>query len=151
MTAGFLALPHSLLDSNQYIALTRNAQALLVDIASQYKGNNNGDLSAEFSKMKKRGWHSKTSLFKARRELVDAGFLIVTRTRGRLSKLPTCYAITWRAIDATKNTVDVSPTRVAPNNWKKHKSQICTYEPDTGPDMGLIERDKSLHRSRNGT
>ncbi len=123
-TGSFLALPHRLINSPEYFALSRNAQALLVDIGSQYRGLNNGDLSAEWSRMKTRGWRSKTTLHKARKELEDSGFIVVTRRHGRLTKLPTCYAITWQSIDETKNTIEFKPTNVAPNLWKKQKSSV---------------------------
>ncbi len=121
-SGSFLALPHRLINSPEYLALSRNARALLIDIGAQYTGSNNGDLSAEWSKMRVRGWPSKTTLHKFRKELQDSGFIVVTRRYGRLTKLPTCYAITWKSIDETNNTKEIRPTKVPPNLWKKRLS-----------------------------
>ena len=134
VSGSFLALPHRMLNSPEYCALSRNARALLVDIAAQYKGLNNGDLSAEWSSMRRRGWPSKTTLHKARKELVETGFIVVTRRHGRLTKLPTCYAITWQAIDATNNTVEIPPSPRALNLWKKSSVQKLVLKQNSVPE-----------------
>lgn len=125
----FLKLPHVWINSAEYLALSHNAKVLLVDLAAQYNGFNNGDLSAEFSAMKKRGWKSKTPLFNARKELEESGFTVRTKvwTIGRaqrgtnnLSRKPNCYAITWWAIDvADQEMTNYKPGSTALNLWKK--------------------------------
>jgi hypothetical protein len=41
---GFIALPWQVVDSSAYQALTVHARALLIEVARQYSGHNNGAL-----------------------------------------------------------------------------------------------------------
>ena len=86
---------------------------LLVDIASQFNGKNNGDLTAAYSVMRERGWNSTGTLNKARKALLDAGLIQETRSGGR--HRCTLYAVTWRGINECKSKLDVKPT-IAPSN-----------------------------------
>jgi hypothetical protein len=95
-----------------------HARALLVDVAVQYYGNNNGDLSPSWTLMRKRGWKSKDTLCRALAELRHYGFLDMTR-QGHLHKA-SLYAITWRPVDECRGKLDVGcgPTQVASGRWK---------------------------------
>lgn len=96
--APFLSLNHPMLDSEAFCSLSPRAVKMLVDVGRQYNGSNNGDLSATRSQMLPRGWTSNDQRQKAIRELLDKGFLIVTRY-GYRPRVPTLYAITWQSID----------------------------------------------------
>lgn len=64
----------------------------------------------------KRGWKSKATLDKARRELIERGVITLTRQGGR--KWPCLYAITLYWIDECKGKrLEVAPTNAPPNNW----------------------------------
>lgn len=93
----FNAFPHRVLASAKLAELSPQATKLLIDLFSQYRGNNNGDLCAAMTLMKPRGWNSKSSLDNALKELLDTGFVILTRQGGR--NKPNLYAITFYAID----------------------------------------------------
>jgi hypothetical protein len=90
---------------------------LLVDIAAQYNGHNNGDLCAPLSLMKKRAWNSSDQLFKARKELVDRG-LIVTSRQGGLNKC-SLFALTWFQIDECQGKLDIRSTSTPTHDWKQ--------------------------------
>jgi len=98
----FVALPHVVLDCKKYNLLSFSSRALLIDIARQYLGNNNGQLVACDKALKPRGWNSKATIVKARKELVNAGFLCVTR-QGRKPNRATWLALTWHALDWNKD------------------------------------------------
>ena len=49
MDGSFIALPWSVVDSPKYKTLSSTAKALLIDLARQYRGLNNGSLVASFS------------------------------------------------------------------------------------------------------
>ncbi len=115
-TQPFLSLPHNVLDHDSFRTLSPRATKLLIDIAAQYRGCNNGDLCAPLSVMRKRGWKSNDQLFKARKELLDRG-LILTSRQGGLNKC-SLFALTWFQIDDCKGKLDTSSTDVAPHNWK---------------------------------
>jgi hypothetical protein len=86
-TGPFLAVPRHVIDSPQYVALSAYGVKLLFDLYAQFRGNNNGDLSAAWSLMKQRGWHSKGTLSRAVKELLAGGWIIVTRQGGGTSRL----------------------------------------------------------------
>ena len=96
MSGRFVAIPLSVMDSVAYAKLKWTARALLVELAAQFKGHNNGDLSAAYALFKPRGW-TRSTLQTATAELERAGFIVRTRQGG----LHQCnlYALTWRAID----------------------------------------------------
>lgn len=95
---GFLALPYSVLNSPLFLALPPHAVKLLLDVAVQYRGDNNGDLSLAWKLMKPRGWRSEATLHKVKRQLIDAGFLYETR-KGRRPNTCSLFALTWPALD----------------------------------------------------
>jgi hypothetical protein len=98
----FLALPYSVLNSKKFTALSAQAVKLLFDVASQYRGDNNGDLSAAWKLMKPRGWRSEETLHRAKHELIEAAFLFETR-KGYRPNVCSLFALTWRKLDdATK-------------------------------------------------
>ncbi|PLK47211.1 hypothetical protein C0V76_18440 [Uliginosibacterium sp. TH139] len=71
---------------------------LLLELAVQYKGHNNGDLSGAWSLMQRRGFRSKGTLTKAKRELMHTGLIVETRMGKRPNKA-SLYALTWLALD----------------------------------------------------
>ena len=113
-------MPHSILEHENYAQLSNKAVKLLIDLFGQYYGNNNGDFTAAFSVMKKRGWKSKDTLNRARHELLDTGFIQQTRQGGR--HCCSLYAVTWLAIDDCNGKLDVAPTRVGSGSWKKNNA-----------------------------
>ncbi len=96
----FLALPHVVLDSAAFLSLSFSARALLLDIARQYLGDNNGRLLASESALRPRGWNSKDTITRARRELEAAGLIVETRKGARPSKAA-WFAVTWLNLDWT--------------------------------------------------
>ncbi|KJS04336.1 MAG: hypothetical protein VR73_14740 [Gammaproteobacteria bacterium BRH_c0] len=114
---GFLRLHHRLIQHPNFYTLSPRAVKLLIDIAGQYRGLNNGDLSAAYTLMRQRGWTSKDQLSKALAELLERGFLILTRQGGRTR--PSLYAVTWEPVNDCGGKLDVSSTNAPPGNWKK--------------------------------
>lgn len=97
-----------------------------MDLVAQYKGDNNGDLCAAWTLMKKRGWRSRDTLSKARRELLKAEWIIVTRQGGR--HLPTLFALTFFAVDECGGKLDMKPTHTPPSNWRNHEPMSPTLQ-----------------------
>lgn len=112
----FFGLPHAVMASESYRALSAHAVKLLCDLGSQYHGFNNGDLSATWKVMQPLGWKSRDTLERAKKELVRAGMIELTRQGG----LHRCslYALTWRPIDECKGKLDVKSTSVSSGLWK---------------------------------
>ena len=97
---GFVAVPYSVLNSPLFIALSPHSVKLLIDVAAQFRGDNNGDLSLAWKLMKPRGWRSEATLHKAKRELLAGGFLYETR-KGQRPNLCSLFALTWHQLDAS--------------------------------------------------
>jgi hypothetical protein len=116
---GFVALPNAVIRSESWALLSCHAVKLLIDLLAQYKGDNNGDLCMAWSMMSKRGWHSKVTLYKARNELLESGWIIVTRQGGKHA--PSLYGITFYGIDYCHGKLDVSGSLVPSGLWRKNK------------------------------
>lgn len=112
---GFLALPHAVLKSPNYRALSAHAKALLTDLGAQFRGKNNGDLGCAWTVMQPLGWKSRDTLSRAFAELLHYGLIEKTRQGG----LNQCnlFALTWCAIDECKGKLDVPATRTPSGAW----------------------------------
>lgn len=97
----FLGIVRSVFQAPAYIALGPWACKLLLDVGSQFNGSNNGDLSIPWSRMKQCGWNSRTTLWRARDALVEAGLIHITR-RGRRPSVCQLLALTWLPLNITK-------------------------------------------------
>lgn len=97
----FAGIPHAVMDSPDYKELKGSAVKLLVELARQYNGYNNGDLTVALSILKSRGFTSSDTISKARDELVRAGMIVETRQGRFLNPGGRCalYALTWKPMD----------------------------------------------------
>lgn len=120
-SGSFLALPHRLLESEQYARLSAQAVKLLLDVAAQYRGSNNGDLRATWKFMHGRGWRSRDTLLRAKTELLGAGF--IEKTRDGSLRFPALFAITWRSIDECGGKLSIPASHVASSLWRQQPIQ----------------------------
>jgi hypothetical protein len=119
----FLRLPHEMLHSRQFGALSPIACKLLLEIGRQYRGNNNGDLSVAFLSLRSRGWGHPDTIRKARNELEEAGFIETSRPGG--GHICTLVAMTWEAVDDIPDKgVVLMPTTTEKDTWKKKEPRI---------------------------
>lgn len=100
-TEPFVGFVRSVLDSPAFISLSPHAVKLLMELASQYKGDNNGNLTAAWAVVSKRGWRSKSTLVRCKAELIEAGFVYVTR-KGHLPSTCELLALTWFPLDVSQ-------------------------------------------------
>lgn len=98
MAGGFIALPWGVVDCPAYASLSHPARSLLTEIARQYVRDNNGRLLASGAYLAKRGWRSNDVIVRAKRELVEAGF-IHEMVMGHRPNKASWYAITWQRLD----------------------------------------------------
>jgi len=115
--ARFVAMPHAILKSSNYAELRAPAVKLMLDLYVQYNGYNNGDFAMAWSMMRKLGWRSKDTLYRARDELLGYGFITQTRQGGKHKC--SLYAVTWQPIDNCRGKLDCPPTSKALGYWKK--------------------------------
>lgn len=125
-SGSFLALPHAVLESPNYPLLSAHAVKLLCDMGAQFKGKNNGDLSATWSLMNKRGWKSRDTLDRALSELLHFG--LIERTRQGGMHQCSLFALTWRAIDDCKGKLDRPPSRTPSGRWRQPQGPMPKSE-----------------------
>ncbi|MBL8261658.1 MAG: hypothetical protein JNM58_04470 [Xanthomonadaceae bacterium] len=119
--ATHLGIPHYVLRSPEFGALNGWEVKLLVEVAGQYNGYNNGDLSCTWSQLARRGWRSNGTVRKALDSLLVAEWLICTRHGGR--NRCALYAVSWWSIDDCKGKgLEIGPEKSASNRWQKTKS-----------------------------
>lgn len=138
----FVALPHVVLDSADFCALSGSALRVLLGLLRQYRGANNGDLSASFTQAEQWGIGSKTTLANALQELQERGLIIRTR-EGRFLKPGGCcalYAVTWHAIDACNGKIEIEPTAVPPRKFSLERAKNPVQKLDSlRPESGRME------------
>jgi len=104
-TKSFVGIPRYVVDTPAFQSLSGNAVKLLVNVAYQYMGNNNGDLLITHSFLKKHFKYGQT-MYNARDELLEKGFIAIN-VYGGMSyggyKRPTLYALMWESVDDFKN------------------------------------------------
>lgn len=93
-----MALPWSVMDCPAYARLSHPARGLLMEFARQFVRDNNGRLLASGAYLAKRGWTSTDVITRAKRELLEAGFIFET-VKGQRPNKASWYAVTWRALD----------------------------------------------------
>lgn len=96
ITGLYAAIPHSAIKSARYMALSHMARALLVEVAMDHNGNNNGHLHVYQKGLTERGWCI-ASILRARDELLHYGLLLQTR-HGGLNNGSHLYAASWLPI-----------------------------------------------------
>lgn len=103
----FVALPCVVLESPGYRQASHPARSLLIDIAMQYTGRNNGKLTACAKYLNAKGWRSNDTIVRARRELLDCGLLIETRKGSRPNRAA-WFALPWLDLDQGQG-LDIDP------------------------------------------
>lgn len=118
----FLALPAIVTNCQQFYGLSGSAAKLLIQIGEQFNGNNNGDLQASFNILRHKGWRSKDTLNRAKKELINAGFIEETR-QGGFCQPARCslYALCWHPIHECRGKLDVYPTKTPSLKWRSKK------------------------------
>jgi hypothetical protein len=122
----FIAIPHAVIETEDYKRLHGNAIKLLNALVYQYRGRNNGDLTAAYSYMQEFGFCSKETLSKAIKALLDANLICKTREGIFLNPGGRCalYALTWRPIDECPGKhLDYGPTTTPPRKFSMEKNR----------------------------
>ena len=136
----FSQLVHEYFQSPQYAALSPRAVKLLIDLYCQFRGTNNGDLTAAWTVMKQRGWTSKSQLQKALVELEARDWILRTR-QGSINKA-SLYAVTFRGIDYCSGKLDAG---VTPDSRPLHLWKLPRVEAPQAPS-GRKVRKSLAHR-----
>ena len=112
----YVALPHVVIDSPSYRALGHPARALLIDIARQYTGSNNGRLVACSKYLKPLGWKSNDTVSRALAELKAQNLLTETRMGMRPNRAA-WFALAWCSLDKPDG-MDIDPRTYRTGQYK---------------------------------
>ncbi|MER2539871.1 MAG: hypothetical protein ABTQ26_11585 [Azonexus sp.] len=97
----YAAIEHRVLDSAAYTALPFSAQSLLMMLARQLNGKNNGRLQATATYLQPRGFSDNT-VTRGIADLIAAGLIYRTRCGG-FHQGPSLYAVTWLSIGSQRD------------------------------------------------
>lgn len=150
----FFAITVSVMQSSAYLALSHAARSLLLEIALQFKGDNNGRLLASKAHLSKRGWNSADVIQRAKAQLIESQLIFET-VKGARPNRASWYAITWQSLDphpdydpgVTKvfarsmyqKTEALTPARgtPAPSVVPAHGTKASPPTPSAGPMAAL--------------
>ena len=121
----FTLLPHAVLKTDDYIGLSTKSKALLVDLAYQYNGKNNGDLTAALAVLRNRNWKRSATISEAIKELMRADLIIRTREGKFQNPHSRCalYAVSWLPIDeCIGKDLEIGSTRTPPRKFSLEKA-----------------------------
>lgn len=119
-TAYFAMIPLSVLLSAEFHTIRGEAVRLLIAIAAQYRGMNNGNLCATLSVLKRYGFKSSDTVTRCLKALLDTGLIIRTRDGFFDGGRSQCalYALAWQKIDSCPGkNLTVKPTLVPPRRF----------------------------------
>jgi hypothetical protein len=139
-------LPWSVLDCAAYARLSHPARGLLLEFARQFVRDNNGRLLASGAYMATRGWKSVDVITRAKRELIEAGFIFETVMGHRPNKA-SWYAVTWRSLDKCAG-YDFGTTAAFERGayLKSSPSKITPLTPPRGVDRPSIAPHRGVER-----
>ena len=132
----YLKLLHYIIDSQQFARIPGSKLKMLIDLARQFNGRNNGNF--DISKIRLR-WNSRDTTGTALTWLVNHGWIIKTK-QGGLGMGPDLFAVTWWPIDECKGKHDFPAETVASHLWaKKTPARISVL---AVPEIGTSEIEK---------
>lgn len=122
-SASFAGIPRVVMECPDYVRLSSSAIRLLNELAFQYKGYNNGDLSPAWTLMKERGFSSKGTLNKSVKELVAAEMIVLTRQGKFIRNVTGLYALTWEPIhECPGKNLEIGPRSIPYRNFHKERN-----------------------------
>lgn len=114
----YAQIPGQVQRSLAYRSVPDSAKVVLVALAAQFSGSNNGDLSLPFSEAKDLGVSTKAKLYSGLALLELVGLIRKTRQGGKQPLGCTLYALTWRELPPSdKYDLGIKASRVPTNEW----------------------------------
>lgn len=114
----FALLPADLLTHRAVVSLDHGAFRVMVLVAGQYRGHNNGALGLTAGQARVAGIGSAHTFYSALRKLTERGLIECTYPASRIPPRPAMFALTWQAVDATKYTAATRTPTHAYRDWQ---------------------------------
>ena len=133
MNVFFAGIPNDVIDSPAFADLTGEAVRVLLILARQCNGHNNGLLQAAYSYCRPRGIGSPHTLQAAIASLIEHGFIYRTRGHGMKEGKNICaaYALTFRQICDKKNRKNLFMDGFVSNAWHEWKPKDKFRPPES--------------------
>jgi hypothetical protein len=138
----FAQIPVEVLTSEAFRTLPNYVVRVLIAMAAQYRGNNNGDLALTWATGQTFGINSKWQLIDGLALLLERGLLLKTRQGGKKPLGPTLYALTWQPINDLNGKITMGQTTTASDTW-------ATWPPD--PSAPQEDQSEKNHQHPRGT
>lgn len=142
--SNFIAIPFKVLDSEAYRGAAYAARSLLIELARQLNGRNNGHLQLSARWLKGRGWNSDDVVQRAKNQLVERGLIALTR-QGGLCMGANLYAVTWLQI-SNYIGLDITQRTYHQGAWS-----LLDRPPVLMPSRGLSSARESSSTPSTGT
>lgn len=113
-------VPNEVLQSQAYKDLSCGTKNVLIALAAQYRGENNGDLSVSVTVLTPYGITSPDTIWRAERVLRQHRLIRRTRKGMKQKNTPSLYALTWRSIDKCDGKIGRLSANVAGNEWRNY-------------------------------
>ena len=114
----YLGIPHWIIRTDEFAAIKDGALKLLIDLAAQYNGFNNGNLSIAAIRSR---WPSRSKTTRAAKWLICHSWIIKTKLGG-LGIGPDLFAITWWPVDSCKGKHHHPVESVPSHLWMKTRN-----------------------------
>jgi len=111
----FAMLPLELLQHIAVKSLTHVSFRLLVFMASEFNGKNNGALGITATQAAEVGFSNRRTLYRSFKELEGRGLIVQTYPASRVPPRPTMWALTWLPLHDTRFT---EATRTATHEYR---------------------------------
>lgn len=131
---GFVALPWAVLDSPAYLGLSHPARALLLEVARQLHGDDNGRLLLSRPLLAARGWKSVDVIQRAKQELLDAELIFET-VKGQRPNKASWYAVTWYRL-GKHDGFDFGVDRAFVRGAYRKNAVLCPPDGQGSPSIG---------------
>lgn len=144
-THPYASIDHRVIDSPAFADMRPTAKVLLLLLARQFNGRNNGHLQATYSWCKERGIGSEHTLQAAIAELIAHGFLYRTKSHGA-NKVWAKYALTWLPIQEKEGLFTGGWKQLAWRDWKPSEKKATRKNCSMVPAESAVSIPDSLQK-----
>jgi hypothetical protein len=115
-------VPVLVLESQAVSTLPHAAFRVLVLLAAEFTGYNNGALGITASQAAQTGIRSDKTLYRSLHELEQRQLILMTYPASRVPPRPTMWALTWLPLDDTNYTSRTQKPTHAYRDWRPERS-----------------------------
>ena len=139
----FAMVPTDLIEHVSVVTLKHSARWLLVLLAAEYRGKNNGAIGITPKQAAERGIRSEVTFYEALNELQSRGLIEQTRPGSRVPPRPAMFALSWLAIDDTAFSIGTRTPSYAYRDWAPTKKKSDPQNLKLRPPKNVVKEASS--------